>query len=250
MALVFDLGSPNHPKGHALLYFEDSAQRGRWLSTYVVVLPVKVDLSKYLPPMFLSQAQMGSLDIQDMSAFAFPPVPEPVDSRDWLEQLASLRGDDLINGGTLSSQDLQRSMMAINEFVREYDSLCQHYQDAATVPAVEPQPPAELSVSHFMYEFMTPSERLGDLSKLIGKLQFAVAGPDAQMVEETKGELRAIASHFAEHFWMDRLLDAAGSSDDRDRRLARLYLDRCYRLVDEDYLKAKQIEEEILRLGS
>ena len=73
MALVFDLGSPNSPKGHALLYFEDSAQRGRWLSTYVVVLPVKVDLSKYLPPMFLSQAQMGSLDIQDMSAFAFPP---------------------------------------------------------------------------------------------------------------------------------------------------------------------------------
>ena len=70
------------------------------------------------------------------------------------------------------------------------------------------------------------------------------------MVEETRGELQAIASHFAEHFWMDRLLDAAGSSDDRDRRLARLYLDRCYRLVDEDYLKAKQIEEEILRLGS
>ena len=249
MALVFDLGSPNSPKGHALLYFEDSAQPGRWLSTYMVVLPVRVDISKYLPPMFLSQAQMGSLDIQDMSAFAFPPVPESVDSRDWLERIASLRGDDLINGGPLSSQDMQRSMMAINEFVQEYARLCQRYQDAAS-PVDEPLPPAELSVSHFMYEFMTPNERLEELSKLIGKLQFAVAGPDAQMAEETKAELQAIASHFAEHFWMDRLLDAAGSSDDRDRRLAQLYLDRCYRLVDEDYLKAKQIEEEILRLGS
>lgn len=250
MALSFEIGSEGSPKGHALLYFDDSSQSGRWLVTYVVVLPVKVDLSRYLPPMFLSQVQMGNLDIQDMSAFAFPPVPEPADSRARLEQLATLRDDDLINGGALSGEDLQHSMMAVNELVQGYAQLCQRYQEAAPSSEQEPQPAGELSVSRFMYEFMSPSERLGELSKLISKLQFAVAGPDEHMVEETMGELRALASRFAEHFWMDHLIDAAGSSDDQGQRLAQLYLDRCYRLVDEDYLKAKAIEEEIERITS
>ena len=251
MSLSFEIGSAGSPKGHTLLYFEDTSQTGQWLVTYVVVLPVKVDLSRYLPPMFLSQVQMGNLDVQDMSAFAFPPVPEPFDSKTRMEQLATLRGDDLLYGGSLSGEDLQHSMVAVNELVQEYAQLCLQYQAAAAAgPVDNPPQVGELSVSRFMYEFMSPVERLAELSKLMGKLQFAVAGPDEHMVKETKGELEALASHFAEHFWMERLLEAAGSSDSEGRQLAQLYLDRCYRLVDEDFLKAKAIEEEIERITS
>ncbi|PZC47438.1 MAG: hypothetical protein C1O27_001385 [Chloroflexi bacterium] len=250
MSLSFEIGSAGSPKGHTLLYFQDGSNSGSWLVTYVVVLPVKVDLSRYLPPMFLSQVQMGNLDVQDMSAFAFPPVPEPFDSKSRMEQLAALRGDDLLYGGALSGEDLQHSMLVVNELVQEYAQLCLQYQAAAPGPADEPPQVGELSVSRFMYEFMSPVERLAELSKLMGKLQFAVAGPDEHMVKETKGELEAIASHFAEHFWMNRLLEAAGSSSSEGRQLAQLYLDRCYRLVDEDFLKAKAIEEEIGKITS
>ena len=44
MELNFEIGDPSQPRGHALLYFTDSSN-GQVFATYVVLLPITVDVS-------------------------------------------------------------------------------------------------------------------------------------------------------------------------------------------------------------
>ena len=54
MTLSFELGNIESPKGHALLYFKDSVQDD-FYATYIVLLPITVDVSKYVPPFLMNQ---------------------------------------------------------------------------------------------------------------------------------------------------------------------------------------------------
>ena len=56
MSINFEIGNSQSPKGHAILYFGSLASG--FSATYVVLLPIKMDMSKYLPP--LMAAQLGS----------------------------------------------------------------------------------------------------------------------------------------------------------------------------------------------
>ena len=63
MDLDFERGDRATPKGHALVFFRQRNDAEEILATYIVTLPVKVDVTKYIPPMFASQVQaMGSAD--------------------------------------------------------------------------------------------------------------------------------------------------------------------------------------------
>ena len=84
MPLNFVNGAASNPKGHALVFFEDSAS-GVYYASYVVLLPITVDVSKYVPPFLMNQ--VGELGAGDMNAFAFPPAPEPVTDLEYLLQL-------------------------------------------------------------------------------------------------------------------------------------------------------------------
>ena len=116
MALNFVNGSESNPKGHAFVFFEDPTS-GICYGSYVVLLPITVDVSKYVPPFLMNQ--VGELGAGDMNAFAFPPAPEPVESLEYLLQLSDQRSDDLIDAGTISSSDVTDSMMKVNEIVEE-----------------------------------------------------------------------------------------------------------------------------------
>ena len=72
MALNFVNGSESNPKGHAFVFFEDPTS-GICYGSYVVLLPITVDVSKYVPPFLMNQ--VGELGAGDMNAFAFPPAP-------------------------------------------------------------------------------------------------------------------------------------------------------------------------------
>ena len=73
MDIIFDRGSRDQPKGHALLYFRSDSDPDEVWVTYVVILPISVDVTKYVPPFLMDQvAQMGP---KELSAFAFPPRP-------------------------------------------------------------------------------------------------------------------------------------------------------------------------------
>ena len=139
MDITFERGDPGRPKGHALLYFRVDTEPDKVYATYVVTLPIKADLGKYVPP-FLA-AHLGNLPLSDFSAFAMPPVPEPVDSYEELERMSRLRDDDLVYGTSMFSFDLPRMMEAVTEAVQDYSRM---YSDRQGGPGALETEPAQL----------------------------------------------------------------------------------------------------------
>ena len=103
MDLTFERGDPQRPKGHALVYFRVNTEPDKVYATYVINLPVKADLTKYVPPFLASH--LGSMPLSDFSAFAMPPVPEALEGHEELERLSQERGDDLVFAGSMFSFD-------------------------------------------------------------------------------------------------------------------------------------------------
>lgn len=274
MDLTFDRGDPQNPRGHALLYFRVDTEPDTVYATYVVTLPVKSDLTKYVPPFLASH--LGSLPLSDLSAFAMPPVPESVGSYAELERLSQLRGDDLIYGGNMFSFDLPRMMETATEAVQVYSSLCSdrlamtgtpaegaaealadelgQLQETAPAPAPEPvEEPVEerddsYNVNEVLFSFMSESDKLTELSKFLGRLRFAVDGSDQAAADEVGEEITVLARHLPEDFRVGDLLDVARDNSPKSSELAKLYIDRCFRLSAGDAGAAKELENQILLL--
>lgn len=255
MDLSFDKGDSQQPKGHALVYFRVNTEPDKVYATYVVTLPVKSDLSKYVPP-FLA-THLGNLPLSDFSAFAMPPVPEPVDSYQELERLSRLRDDDLVYGDSMFSFDLPRMMEAVTEAVQSYSQLCASYLNEAQTTEGSSQGEVQgetdedtsYQVSEVLFGLMSESDKLTELSRLLGKLRFAQEGQDEPMVSEATEEIRALARHLPEEFWVSGLLAAAQDASQRGARLVQLYLDRCFRISAGDHGTAEALAREIQSLS-
>ena len=127
MDLTFERGDAQRPRGHALVYFRVDTEPDKLYASYIVVLPVKADFGKYVPPFLASH--LGNLPLNDFSAFAMPPVPEEISGHGELERLSDLRGDDLVFGSSMFSFDLPRMMEGITDAVQSYSQLCADYYD-------------------------------------------------------------------------------------------------------------------------
>ena len=263
MDITFERGDPQHPKGHALLYFRVSTEPDKVYATYVVTLPVKSDLTKYVPP-FLA-AHLGSLPLSDLSAFAMPPVPEALNSYEELEQLSRLRDDDLVYGDSMFSYDLPRMMEAVTEAVEAYSQL--YASQTGGAPSVGSETPGleasgsiplggqttatdeaedtSYDVNEVLFSFMSERDKLGELSRLLGKLRFAVEGQDSQEAEEVAAEISTLGRHLPENFQVPSLLAVAKDISQQASRLAQLYLDRCFRLSDGDISSAADLDQQI-----
>ncbi|MCS5654458.1 MAG: hypothetical protein NZ810_00830 [Dehalococcoidia bacterium] len=269
MDLVFDRGDSQHPRGHALLYFRVDTEPDKVYATYVVTLPVKSDLTKYVPPFLASH--LGNMPFSDLSAFAMPPVPEAVNSFGELERLSQLREDDLVYGGSMFSFDLPRMMETATEAVQVYSSLCsealgmistpaegaaeaigeelRETLEVAAVPETEPEPEPEpddsLNVNEVLFSFMSESDKLGELSRLLGRLRFAVDGADQSEADEVGAEITVLARHLPENFKVSDLLNVAKDNSERCSQLAKLYIDRCFRLSAGDAGAATELDAQI-----
>lgn len=249
MALTFDIGDSSRPLGHAIIYFRSGADV---LATYALVLPIQMDMGKYLPPLLASQlgGMVNEAMGEGMSAFAAPPVPEAVESVAGLERLARLRGDDLVSGGNVALGDVAAAMHEAAEAVQEYTRLYHQYADTAT-PASEPiavETQGTAEVQHVLYELMNERDRLAELSKLVGTMRFAVERGDGQLVTETDGALAALQRLLPDHYWVDRIRAAAGDPTDAGATLSQLYVERCYQLVAEDFDAVRATETQIADL--
>lgn len=256
MALTFEIGDESCPRGHALLYFGNPG--AGLLATYVVLLPVKIDMSKYLPPMLA--AQLGGLASEVLSegggSFAAPPIPEAVESVEPLRRLAELRGDDFIWGGDMALGDMQAAMRQAAEAVHEYEALYQRYIDANPAPtAAAPERSltgdagdAGSSVQDVVYGLMSDRDRLAELSQLVGTMRFALESEDNSLAEETNTSLEALGQALPERFWGERVRLAARDPSGAGARLAQLYVERCYRLLEEDFAAVQSLEEQIASL--
>ena len=271
MDLSFDRGDPGNPKGHALLYFRVDTEPDAVYATYVVTLPVKSDLTKYVPPFLASH--LGNMPLSDLSAFAMPPVPEALGSLSELERLSQLREDDLVYGGNMFSFDLARMMEMATEAVQVYSGLCSESLAMNSTPVegataaiseelretlgtpqtqeleTEPEPEAvsdeSLNVNEVLFSFMSENDKLGELSKLLGKLRFAVDGSDQDAADEVTSEITVLSRHLPENFRVNDLLEAAKDNSDKSSQLAKLYIDRCFRLSAGEDAEADELAIQI-----
>ena len=242
MTLSFELGNSEKPRGHALLYFTDTAQ-GTFYATYIVLLPISVDVSKYVPPFLMNQ--VGDFGPGDMSAFAFPPAPEEVESLDYLTDLGEKRQDDLIFGGEVTGSDVSSSMMKVNDVVQEYLDL---YEGAYGIepPALdESKPASELHVNDVLYSMMTEPDRLNELTKLVGRMRFAVESGENSIVKEVESDINALSEYLPETFQIHRLLKWATAVSEESSHITDLYLKRCFHLSREEYKELGEIEAQI-----
>ena len=261
MDLTFERGDAQRPRGHALIYFRVDTEPDVLYATYMIILPVKADFTKYVPP-FLA-THLGNLPLNDFSAFAMPPVPEPVAGYRELERLSELRGDDLIYGSSMFSFDLPRMMESTTDAVQSYSDLCASYFEAQGLPgapAVESGGGAGVldaggeaadltySVNEVLLGLMSERDKLAELSRLLGKLQFAQEGRDETTSGEVVEEITALSRHLPDEFHVLNLLAAAREATARGSRLAQLYLDRCFRLAEGDVVNAQALEREIAQL--
>ena len=242
MTLSFELGNIESPKGHALLYFKDSVQ-GDFYATYIVLLPITVDVSKYVPPFLMNQ--VGEFGPGDMSAFAFPPAPEQVEGYDYLVDLAKKRQDDLIDGGEVTGTDVSSSMMKVNDVVQEYLELYEETYGTEALPLDESQSASELHVNDVLYSMMTEPDRLNELTKLVGRMRFAVESGENSIVKEVESDINALSEYLPETFQIHRLLKWATAVSDESSHITDLYLQRCFHLSREEYKELGEIEAQI-----
>ena len=248
MDISFDRGDSQRPSGHALLYFKDR-DAGHIVASYVLVLPIKMDIGKYLPPLLASQ--LGSMVTESLggslTSFAAPPMPEAVESVEALRQLAVVRGDDLVNGGPIAASDVAMAMQATAEAVQAYAALYTRYLEAQPLgggaPANEPASGAD--VQRVIYEMLSERDRLTELSKLVGTLRFALERGDADLAGETEASLQTLGALLPDRYWVARVRAAASDLSARGSLLAGLYLDRCFKLASEDYAAVEGLEQQI-----
>jgi len=249
MDLTFERGTADRPKGHALLYFLDSATRQEVWATYLIILPIEVEVSKYVPPFLMNQ--LGDAGPKGLSAFAFPPAPEKMHGKAHLEALAALRDDDILNGGAVNVADVAAAMYTVNDAIHKYADL---YTGATEGVAASDQEAdgagSGMGVNEVLYGLMSDGDKLSELTKLVGRLRFAVEGAESGVVKETEDEIGVLARHLPEHHHIARLIKAAKGADQRSTRLAELYLQRSYYLIHQSFAKLGQLEKEIRDLES
>jgi hypothetical protein len=250
--LTFRAGNPDRPRGHALVFFRDADRAEEIFATYLVVAPIKMDLGKYIPAAFASQLA-SQLSVTSPSAYPLPPVPEKFEAGlAALERLAELRTDDLIDGGTLRMSDPLYAIQPVSDIGTQYADLCTRFFDAQTLDAA----PAEtavlgasaVDVDDILLQVMPDREKVGRLARLTGTLRYAVDGGDQRLVDETVGEMERVARHLSDKYRPTELIAAARAPGQPAAQLAELYLERCYRLVDEDYAAMAELDTRIAAL--
>lgn len=252
MDLNFERGDPDRPRGHAIMYFRDPSNPDEVAATYVIVLPVNVDIAKYVPP-FLA-GQVPNLGEEGLGTFAFPPAPEPAGTIDEIIAIAEVRHDDLIFAGTHALGDVANLMGIVAEIVEEYAGRYEALSgisitsgEAADAPPGEGADALSTSteVDDVVYGLMSEADRLTELTRLVGRLRFAIEGDDHGTSEEAAAHIRALGKQMPPNRRIDRLLGAATSPEANGSKLAQLYLERAYCLSREDYLRVKSIDDEI-----
>lgn len=233
MDLRFELGDPESPCGHALIYF-GSSQGSEVLATYAVVLPIAVNLEKYVPPAFASLIQTGDGGIA--GATPMPPVAEEVESVEWLRALADARHDDLVDAGVLYSTELPNVVQMTQEAAAAYAAL---YNNRAPIDI------GLTSQSLNGYADLTDGERLSEMTKLVGRLRDSLGTPEGDSILD---ELRQLAATLPSKYRSEELLEWAATPGVTGQQLATLHLQRSYRLLNEEYLEVADIERQIKEL--
>jgi hypothetical protein len=246
MQLAFERGDPKRPRGHAVVYFRAAADPQTILASYVVVPPISMDFSKFIPPMFA--AQLPGILPSGPQVFPLPPIPEKVESMAWVEALAASREDDLIDCGTVDPMDIQRLLTLMTEVANEYGQLYENRPptEVASPPAPsDDSPVSSVDVDDLFMSLMSDSEKVNRIAKMTGTVRYAVEGKDEALLKETVQEMERVGRHLAFRYRVADLIAAASDPKPENGKLAELLLERCYKLAAEEYDALKALDAEI-----
>jgi hypothetical protein len=258
MQLRFLQGDAQAPKGHAILFARNSFNMQRVLAVYCVVLPIRFSIGKFIPPILA--AQMPAEGLREAAGLNYVPIPpmlEETDSLEQLERLAELRGDDLCEISASVRPDDETSRFTLPAEAGEvYASMYMTYANALlSQPAqtsvserIGDVPLDDLDVETVLGSVLSERDRLNELAKLIGTARYALEGKDTRLLRETEQKLRRTAEPLPEKYKASELIKAALNPDERGWKLAQLYLERSYKLLDEEYTEIPRIERDIREL--
>ncbi|HLY30767.1 MAG TPA: hypothetical protein VKQ36_07045 [Ktedonobacterales bacterium] len=258
MDLHFERGDPDRPSGHGILFARTGAG-ARILATYCVILPIQFSIGKYLPPMLAGQIPVEAMSGEaSLNAIPIPPMLEEVPGVEALRQLAEQRNDDLCDMGTLliddESQRLAYAAEASATYGRAYLLYQQRWPDvpsgAATLSSSEDDVATldDFDIDAVADSMLSERDRLGEIARLISQARYAMEGSDQRQLTEVSARLNRLASSLPEKYHADQLANAALSHDPKGPQLAALYLQRAYKLLEEDYINIPPIEQQIREL--
>jgi hypothetical protein len=105
-------------------------------------------------------------------------------------------------------------------------------------------------VDELLLQVMPDSEKVSRLARLMGTLRYAAEGHDQSLADDTASEMRRIGRHLGEKYHLAELIEAAQSTGAHSGELAQLYVERCYKLAEEDYAALPELERRIGELRS
>ena len=243
MALEFERGDPDNPKGHALVFFRSHTDESKVYATYLIVPPINIELAKYMPPMFASKVSMTEID--NISSIPLPPVPEEVESVGYLKALADARNDDLIDGGIIDTSEVETMLYNTSELAQNYLKL---YNKQPAVSDRIGNAKSGEGVGEVLYSLMSDKDKLSELAKLTGSLRYSIEGNDNTRAVEISAEMDTLSRYLDEKYKVKELIGAARTAGLTASKLSQLYTERCYKLCDEDYRGVAEVESEINKL--
>jgi hypothetical protein len=238
MNLNFERGSAEAPAGHALVYFRTG--EAEVYASYLIVPPITFDPTDFTPPALAPLLQ--GLDLGNTTtATPMPPLPQVVASVEYLMALAERRHDDLIFAGTIVVSSPALLMPEIAEVASQYGELYHH--------SAVPEPQAAAPVPDLSrYEGLSEADKIRELTSLVGQLRDAISSGRSET--EVVDEMRLLSDSLPAKYRVMQLVKAAQRPGDEGQRLAELYLERCYKLLNEDYLDLERVDQEIEALGA
>lgn len=258
MDMRFLRGNPQTPKGHAIFIARSTNDPRVIYCTYCIVPPTPLSLAKYLPSFLAAQLPPEELrEAANVNVMPIPPMLEEGSSLEHLQMLADRRDDDLCDIGSINPKDEGARMQRVAEGCQEYGQLYLNYtltfeQVSSTTPVDQLDQPNvpldDLDTEELLIQTMTDRERLTELGKLVGVARYALGGHDTSLQQETKRKMQRIAGRLAEKYRGFDLTNAALDPDERGARLAELYLERGFKLLDEEYADIPRIERAIREL--
>lgn len=267
MDLRFERGDPREPHGHAILFARTSGG-ARILATYCVILPIQFSIGKYLPPMLAGQIPVEAMSGENnLNAMPIPPMLEDVSGVEMLRQLAEQRDDDLCDLGTLLIDDENQRLAYAAEACASYGQAYLRYQQRwPDLPAVASRSSSftggtttpeniddlssldDIDIDAVADSMLSERDRLGEIARLISQARYALDVNDQRQLAEVSARLKRLANGLPEKYRADQLASAALAHDSSGPQLAALYLQRAYKLLDEDYINIPPIEQQIREL--
>ena len=76
-------------------------------------------------------------------------------------------------------------------------------------------------------------------------MRFATESADESLVAEPADSIEALERLLPERYWAAKVRDAARDTSENGAKLAQLYVERCYKLLDDDFAAVQLLEKRI-----